>query len=404
MSRSASTTAGSSEMPDARRPILRERRPPRAIGVLVSVSAVAATTALIYPLREIAPAVSLGVLYLLAVLAVSTFWGVWLGLATSLLGAISFNFFHIPPTGELSVAQGENWVALATFFAAAIAVSSLAQLARNRAAEAEARDADARRALEELLAANAERDALEAQAIEAKALRRSDELKTALLRSVSHDLRTPLTAIVAAGEALGSPSLERSEREALAEDVTVEGRRLSRLVENLIDLSRLEAGSAEPRRDWCSIEEIARTAAVEACGESGFKLAIDPETPLIRADAAQLERALFNVIENGRRHSGDELVTVRARRVQDRVVVRIVDRGPGIPADQLERVFQPFQRGGAADGHSGSGLGLAIARGFVGANEGRVWAEALPGQGTTIVIELPLEPAPAEREAAGSAP
>ena len=139
-------------------------------------------------------------------LAISTFRGLWLGLATSLLGARSFNFFHIPPTGELTVARGENWVALATFFVASIAVSSLAQVARTRAAEAEARDADARRALQELLAANAEREALEAEAIEARALRRSDELKTALLRSVSHDLRTPLTAIVAAGEALGSPN------------------------------------------------------------------------------------------------------------------------------------------------------------------------------------------------------
>ncbi|MGZ5331143.1 MAG: sensor histidine kinase, partial [Solirubrobacterales bacterium] len=107
------------------------------------------------------------------------------------------------------------------------------------------------------------------------------------------------------------------------------------------------------------------------------------------------------------RHSGGQRVTVRAREVRGRLVVRVVDRGPGIPSNELERVFEPFQRGDSRDGHSGSGLGLAIARGFVEATGGRIWAEALPGQGTTIVFELPLEPAaadPAEASPAGAGP
>jgi two-component system sensor histidine kinase KdpD len=347
-------------------------------------------------LREIAPAVSTGVLYLLAVLVVSTYWGLWLGLLTGLLSAAAFNFFHIPPTGEFTIAHGENWIALGTFFVTAVIAGALGELARARAAEAERSSREAREALERLLAANAEREVLEAEAIEARALRRSDELKTALLRSVSHDLRTPLTAIVTAGEALGSPALTDDDRTALAEAIALEGRRLTRLVENLIDLSRLEAGSAEPRRDWCSLEELARTAAVQACGEDGFRISIDREVPLIRVDGAQIERALFNVIENAWVHGGGELVTIRARPVQHRLVVRVVDRGPGIPQDQLERVFEAFNRGGQREGHPGSGLGLAIARGFVEANGGRIWAEALPGQGTSVVIELPLEEVPAE--------
>ena len=374
---------------------LRESRPSTALGLAAAFGSVALVTALIYPVREVAPAVSTGVLYLIAVLAVSTFWGLRLGLATGLLAAAAFNFFHIPPTGEFTIAEGENLVALVAFFVAAAIGSSLAEVARARAAEAEERRAEAEDALDRLIAANAERDALEAEAVEGRALRRSDELKTALLRTVSHDLRSPLTAIVAAGEALGSDSLSDEDRRALADAVTVEGRRLTRLVENLIELSRLEAGAAEPRRDWCSIEEIARAAAVPATGEEGFKLSIDRDTPLIRADAAQLERALFNVIENAHRHSGGELVTIRARAVHDRLAVRVVDRGPGIPPDQLERIFEAFNRGPEAtstDGHGGSGLGLAIARGFVDANGGRIWAESLPGQGTAIVIELPLEP------------
>jgi len=385
---------------------LRGSRPSLTLGVLAAIGSVAAITAVIYPLREVAPPESTGVLYLLAVLVVSTFWGIWLGLLTSVASATAFNFFHIPPTGGFTIAQAENWIALAVFFAAAVVASALAEVARARAAEAEERGREAEENLERLLAANAEREALAAEAIEAVALRRSDELKTALLRSVSHDLRTPLTAIVASGEALASPSLGAEDRSSLTEAIIVEGRRLSRLVENLIDLSRLEAGAAEPRRDWLSIEEIARAAAVQACGEDGFRLAIDPDIPLIRADAAQLERALFNVIENAHRHSVGERVTVRGRQVQDRLVMRIVDQGPGIPEEQLESVFEAFNRGSApqksSNENAGSGLGLAIARGFIEANGGRVWAESLPGQGTSVVIELPVEPQPEPRP--GDAP
>ena len=386
---------------------LRESRPSATLGLAAALGSVAAITAVIYPLREIAPAVSTGVLYLIAVLVVSTFWGLRMGLLTSVLAAVAFNFFHIPPTGELSIADGENLVAVIAFFGAAVTASTLAELARNRAAEAEAQRAETQEALDRLVAASSERDALEAEAIEGRALRRSDELKTALLRSVSHDLRTPLTAIVAAGEALGTGSLPEDDRRALADAVTVEGRRLTRLVENLIELSRLEAGAAEPRRDWCSIEEIARAAAAPATAEGGFRLSIDADAPLIRADAAQIERALFNVIENAYRHSGHQLVTIKARAVKGRLVVRVVDRGPGIPHDQIERIFEPFDRGaggGSAHDHGGSGLGLAISRGFVEANGGRIWAESLPGQGTSFVIELPLEPAADAPEPASAAP
>ena len=266
-------------------------RPRAATGVLASIAAVALTTALIYPLREVVPAVSTGVTYLVAVLLISTIWGFRLGLLTAVLSALCFNWFHIPPTGRLSIAEGENWVALAVFFIAAAIASSVAELARARAEDADLRrreaslsaemarlllvdtapsgalaevssrlaaamgldwaevelgevearsgstairlgedgrrvatllvpaDIDQRRreqieqrvgpALATLLAAAVERQRLGAEAVEAQALRRSDELKTALLRSVSHDLRTPLTAIAAAGEALGSAAITR---------------------------------------------------------------------------------------------------------------------------------------------------------------------------------------------------
>jgi two-component system, OmpR family, sensor histidine kinase KdpD len=275
-------------------------------------------------------------------------------------------------------------------------------------------------ALEALLSAALEREELLGGVVETAALRRADTIKTALLRSVSHDLRSPLTAISAAGEAVASDSISAAERQEMASVIQVETRRLSRLVDNLLDLSRLEAGAAEPHRSLTSVEELVGAALGElAAGPEEFALSLDPELPLVSVDAVQMERAFVNVLENARRHSGGHPVSVRARAVRslaggprrvpagsgelatvrrpapgdDRVIVRIVDRGPGIPPAQLERVFEPFYRAGTPGGeHRGSGLGLAIARGFAEANEGSLHVESLPGQGATFVFELPEPP------------
>lgn len=457
--------------------LVRDARPPTWVGAVVAILAVAATTALIFPLREVVPVVSTGVVYLLAVLLVSTWCGLWAGLGTAVASALAFNWFHIPPTGRFTIAEPENLVALAIFLATAAIVSTLAELARTRAIEAEQRRREADLAaelarlllggpevsaalgpaaqrlaealdlpsaaidvehggddparlplhagereigglrlgaqpseamlqrlrerilpsLEALLAAALDREALQREVVETQALRRSDDIKTALLRAVSHDLRSPLTAIAAAGEALASPGLDAGEREELAAGVVAEASRLSRVVDKLLDLSRLQGGAAEPHAEWCSVEEMLRAALEATPHAAGWSVAIDPELPLIRADAAQLERAFANLLENAARHGGVHAVAVRARAVGHRVLVRIVDRGPGIPERERERIFEPFYRAAASaeDGHKGSGLGLAVVRGFVEANGGRVWAESLPGQGTTFVVELPL-PVPAQ--------
>ena len=190
-------------------------------------------------------------------------------------------------------------------------------------------------------------------------------------------------------EALASPGLREDERRELAAGVTAEGTRLAGLIDKLLELSRLQAGAAEPRRDWCSIEEVLREAAASAgLGPERVRFGVDRDLPLILADAAQLERAFANLLENAARYSGDQPISVRARVSGGRLLVRVVDRGPGIaPADQ-ERIFEPFVRGDG--GARGSGLGLAIVRGFVEANGGRVHVESLPGQGASFVVALPL--------------
>jgi two-component system, OmpR family, sensor histidine kinase KdpD len=439
------------------------------VGLAAAIAAVAVITAVNYGLRELVPVVSTGVVYMLAVLLVSTAWGLWLGLLTAVLSAAAFNFFHIPPTGEFTIADGENWVALAVFLVAAAVVSGLSDLARSRAEEAERRrgeadlaaemarillggteldnslrtvgqriaaafgltsvgveltwaDSDERRralpllvegsrigtvlvprdtgegvmaalqdrvipALETLVGAARKRDELEAQVIETKALRRSNVVKTAVLRSVSHDLRSPLTAITAAAAGLESETLTPAARAELASVIAAESTRLSRLVDNLLDLSRLQAGGVEPRVDWASLDEVVRVAldGVQA-PPGGFDVQLDPDLPLMRVDAGQVERALANVLDNASRYAGDEPVSIRARGTDKQLLLRIGDRGPGIAREKLERIFEPFHGSGE---HAGSGLGLAIARGFLEANGARIRAESLPGQGTTIVITLP---------------
>ncbi len=369
---------------------LGAQTPSAWLGVAASLAVVAIGTLIVYPLKEVAPAVSLGVVYIPGVLLISTIWGLRLGLVTALLSAGAFNWFHLPPVGQIDIAADHDLVALVVFAIVAIASGTLAELARARAAESERRREEADRALAELEELERERDRMRAEAIEAEALRRSDELKTSLLRSVSHDLRTPLTSIIAAGAALDSPSATAAERHELSEAVVEQGQRLSRLVENLIDVSRLESGKAEPRREPVDVPGLLESARHSiGPGAAVVRLALDPGLPALSADPTQLERAFANLLENAVVHGEGEPVLVRSRLVGPRLVVRIVDRGPGIDEAERERIFEPFYRGGAGSGAgNGSGLGLAIARGFIEANGGEVEVESLPGQGSSFVVSF----------------
>lgn len=184
--------------------------------------------------------------------------------------------------------------------------------------------------------------------------------------------------------------MTKDERAELSAAIVGEGERLSRLVENLLDMSRLEAGKAEPHPGPIDLAEVL-DAARGAVGDRGrIRLAVEADLPMINADAAQLERAFENLFDNAIRHGNGRPVQARTRVVGDAVVVRVVDQGPGIPESQWERIFEPFQRGGGGRSDSGSGLGLAIVKGFVEANGGEIRVESLPGQGTSFVVTFPL--------------
>src|SRR5882757_9457719 len=354
---------------------LSPKPPSTALGLLASIVVVAIGAGVVAALKGIAEPVSLGIVFIPGVLLIATVWGLWLGLATAVLSALVFNFFYLPPLRKFTINAQHDIVALVVFVIVAVAGGTLAELARARAAESERRRVEADRALEE------------AAALAAEAVRRSDELKTSLLRAVSHDLRTPLTAIIAAGAALDSPSVTAAERHELSDAVVEEGQRLSRLVENLLDVSRLESGAAEPHREPVDLVDLL-DAARESIGPYGeqVRLALDDDLPPLRADPTQLERAFANLLENAVVHGEGQPVLVRSRLVGPRLVVRVVDRGPGIPENLRERIFEPFYRAPGAASGAGSGLGLAIARGFIEANGGEVEVESLPGQGSSFVV------------------
>jgi K+-sensing histidine kinase KdpD len=366
---------------------LSAKAPSTGLGILAALVVVAIGAGVVAALETIAEPVSLGIVFIPGVLLIATVWGLWLGIGTAVLSALVFNFFYLPPLGRFTINAQHDLVALVVFVIVAIASGTLAELARARAAEAERRREEADRALEEAAALAAERDRMREEALEAEAVRRSDELKTSLLRAVSHDLRTPLTAIIAAGAALDSPSVTAEERHELSDAVVDEGRRLSRLVENLLDVSRLESGAAEPHREPIDLGDLL-AAARESIGQYGeqVRLALDDDLPPLRADPTQLERAFANLLENAVVHGEGQSVLVRSRLVGPRLVVRVVDRGPGIPENLRERIFEPFYRAPGAASGAGSGLGLAIARGFIEANGGEVEVESLPGQGSSFVV------------------
>jgi two-component system sensor histidine kinase KdpD len=331
--------------------------------VAFSVAAIAVVTAGVYALRPVAPDVSLGVLYVIAVVAVAVVCGLAYAIPVSIASMLVFNFLFLPPLHTFSLRDSANWVALGVYLVVSVVVGELATRSRR----------------------------LARTAVEAETLRQSDAIKTAVLHAVSHDLRSPLTAIRAASEGLDNPSLRLSaeEREELFETISLELRRLERLVDNLLDLSRLEAGPARRRPELWTIDALF-VSALEQLGPEADRVetAFAPDLGLVRVDGSQLQRVLVNLLENALKFSSPaDPVEVSVVEGGGRIAVRIRDRGPGVAEPDRERIFEPFERGSASG--PGSGLGLAIARGFAEANGGRVLLEPEADGGSTFVLELP---------------
>jgi two-component system sensor histidine kinase KdpD len=434
--------------------------------MVVGVAGIVAVTVVIEILKSLVPVLSLGALYVFAVLPVAVFSGTAAAVIVAVASMLAFNFFFLPPLYTFTLADPNNWLSLLVFLVTAVVVSELASRSRRRATESEllaqiatsllehgqvseeldriaeeaARvlevqgvrielgepgsppDGDMERltaggrlvgtiyldqplrpgrgarrrllpGLASLLGVAIDRERLQRDAYEAEALRRSDALKTALLRSVSHDLRSPLMTILTSASALerGDLALDQDDRRDLLAAIHVEAERLDRFVSNLLDLSRLQAGAADPAPAVCSLDDLVVHAMSEIGDSSRIDVTLADDGPSVRADAHQIERVLANLIENALKYSPiDEHVAVHVGGAGGEAIVRVIDRGPGIPASELQSIFEPFQRGSATGGARGAGLGLAIARGFAEANGGRLWAESRAGQGATFALALPV--------------
>jgi K+-sensing histidine kinase KdpD len=394
--------------------------------------------------------VALPLLYVLAVLAAALAFGRGPAIVAAVLSAAAYDFLLLEPHFAFGVANVGQWIGLAVFLLTALVIGALSGELRQRAREAADREREARllHALDQALAkedlrevtaaaveflrrelgvdvapgdlgpvagiqsartdafiqtaltqaaAAVERAMLRRAAGEAEVLRRSDELKTALLHSVSHDLRTPLAAIKAATAALGDEALGGEERRAFAELIEREVDRLNRLLGNFLDLSRIEAGAVRPRREIYSlgslVDDVVSRLAPRA-PDHPVHVEIPDDLPPLPLDYVQVDQVLTNVLENALQHTppGTE-VRVTAERADGVVRVTVADRGQGVPPGAIERIFDKFYRMAEGDGRAGtgSGLGLAVARGLVEAHGGRAWAEPRPGGGLAVHFTLPID-------------
>lgn len=370
-----------------------------------SFAALGVATGLVYAVKPIAPVLSLGVLYTPAVLAAAVLFGAVWAIAVAVAAMLAFNFLFLPPVHTLTLADARNWTALAVYLLTAIVCSNLATSARRRAAEAEQREresallADASAAVlgEEPLDEIRERAqrvlagelaharfeagvesllALAEQRLHAEAVRRSDALKTLVLQAVSHDFRTPIATIRAAVDGLQAPDLTLSpeDRAELLDTIALEVARLARLVESVLDLSRLEAGVAAPRTEVWEIDDVLARAMLDLPAGDRIRVNVADGLPPVAVDAAQIQRVLANVLDNALKYSAAG-VEVIAHPDGVRVLVDVLDEG-GAP-------IRP-----------GLGLGLTIAHGFAEANGATL--ELLPreGGGTRARLSLPMQRIP----------
>jgi two-component system sensor histidine kinase KdpD len=255
-------------------------------------------------------------------------------------------------------------------------------------------------ALAAVLDIAAERERVAARAAEADAAQRADVAKTAVLHTISHDLRTPLTAITTATAGLGDERVGEEDRAELLAVLRGESARLAQLVDDVLDLSRVQAGAVNPRVDWLDVQEVVSRAAAQV-NAAPVLIELPADLPLVRADASQMERVFLNLLDNAARFSPPgRPVRVTGGTGGGNVTVRVIDEGPGVPLGQADAVFEPFYRGarGRRDrqgGGAGAGLGLAICRGFVEANGGRLLLQRpVNGRGASFAVSLPAAPLP----------
>jgi len=245
------------------------------------------------------------------------------------------------------------------------------------------------------LAVAAERERLRARATEAEVLRRTSELKSALLDAVSHDLRTPLASIIGSAGSMLQPDVEWSpdERREFLVTIEQEAERLNRIIGNLLDLSRIQGGTLIPAKDWHHPSLVLRETMerlIPMTNEHTLLIDVPDDLPPVHFDPVEIDQVVANLVENAVKYTPPGGgIRVTAAVADGELRVSVEDSGPGVSSEALPRLFEPFYRAPGAHAVRGSGLGLAVARGLVTAHGGRIWAQNLDGRGARFTFALP---------------
>jgi two-component system sensor histidine kinase KdpD len=482
---------------------------------VAGVGAVALVTIVYSAWLHISNAATVSTTFLLIVLVVAARSRLRVAVVTSVVAMISFNFFFLPPVGTLTIADPQNWVALAAFIAVSLIASNLSAVARTRTREAVGRRDELARLFDlsrDVLVVTESRDAISVLAraiarrfdlefvaialpragewgvfeagpltiamdtrqleaafavartslefdayartyaghrtmdidgrsirlvplrvgtkpigllaaagrpIEAGTLdtlggvvaiaieraqfleerkageltRQSEQLKTALLASLGHDLRTPLTAIRVAATNIKAPALTPDARVEQSDLILVEVERLTRLFQNILEMARIDAGAIATESRWAHPSEIiaaARDQVAHTLRQHTVHVTVEPDVP-VRLDPRLTATALAHLLENAAQYTPERsTIDVHASVTGDGLSIAVRDRGPGIATTDLSHLFERFYRGDAARARaSGTGMGLWIARGLLAVERGQIWAENAPGGGARFTIAVP---------------
>ena len=332
---------------------------------MIGVSALTIVCWLITPLTGYG---AISLIFLLGVLLAGMVLSRGPVLLAATLSAFSWNFLFIPPLFTLHIAKLEDALTFATYFIVAITVGSL----------------------------TAQLKAREHLAAQVQLAQESERLRKTLLDCVSHELKTPLAAIGAASQELSrlAPNIQDPQiLKELASEIREGSQRLNRVVDNLLDMNRLESGVIRPKREWCDVRELLQSAIDverESINGRDIRLDVPEKIPLAFVDHALVEQAVAKLVANAGSHTPRRLpIEIDAEYTNDRLLISVSDRGPGIPTEATERLFEKFYHGDDRK-TGGLGLGLSIARGLIEAHGGKLTAENRDGGGARFIITLPV--------------
>lgn len=369
------------------------------IRYLIATFTVALPIGVLEKLRPELTQTSIALILVLPVILVAVTQGRGPALYASILVGLSFNFFFIGPYYSFLITRPEDVVAFVVFVTTAVLVGQLSSRLEKRVLLTEKQS-------KELVHVRGKFEQAAAQAAEADALRKSEQLKTALLDAVTHDLRTPLTSIKAAISTIRAGSISPEVQRELFEVIEEESDRLNHFIQGMMDLAKLQAGEVTLASRSVAPEEMVEDALLRAgplLDGHPIEVAIASGLPSPRVDPRLISQVIFTLLENAAKYSGPSAkITVSVHQKENNICFAVNDEGPGIPSDLRGKVFEKFFRAGF---QPGLGMGLAIARGIVQAHGGTIWIEDGPERkGTSVQFMVPLHDVPPGHAAENDTP